>query len=356
MGESDDLLGRSVVSLVAVSFLALLSMHPRKLLKHTLKLWNEYQTAIIMCIVVLIAFAVGALGRIAPPWQQLFLDTVRDWGYRGVNALPDTIMDGVVLYSVTYAINWVREELKKDDPVAQLFAGRMNTSLNLILPGGGLGLRTLSEDSVTEYFHSEEAQETILAEANAMRRSTPNYPYISLPLSAKKAFCDHVINKVSSMFAVEHVLADGCRRGDYVDEEFTFGLSFEVPADGNPNLIQQKFRLYIVRSSDLEQTVRTECSSPIPYFRGRWANLVTLHSIQAEAKTSPPPAKGEATPVWGTLRVPLPCTAPPPKAELESNRTGTIPMPLTLSKSRNALVVPGVPSSSPKGLKLLHKP
>jgi len=30
------------------------------------------------------------------------------------------------------------------------------------------------------------------------------------------------------MFAVEHVLADGCRRGDYEDVEFTFGLSFEV--------------------------------------------------------------------------------------------------------------------------------
>ena len=48
---------------------------------------------------------------------------------------------------------------------------------------------------MSEYFPSEEAQQNILAEAGIMRRDNPYYPYISLPMSGKKAFCDHVINK-----------------------------------------------------------------------------------------------------------------------------------------------------------------
>ena len=106
---------------------------------------------------------------------------------------------------------------------------------------------------------------------------------------------------------MEHVLADGCRRGDYQDVEFTFGLSFEVPPDGNPNLIQQKFRLYLVKSSDLPTTVGRACTSPIPYFQGRWKNLATLHRIKTENATNVD--KTIPTPVWGTLRVPLPVIA-----------------------------------------------
>jgi len=80
------------------------------------------------------------------------------------STLPNTILDGVILYSVAFFINWIREELRKDDPVQQLFAGRLNTSLNLILPGGKLGLRTLSEDSMSNYFPSEDAQQNIFQE------------------------------------------------------------------------------------------------------------------------------------------------------------------------------------------------
>jgi hypothetical protein len=86
----------------------------------------------------------------------------------------------------------------------------------------------------------QDAQQSIFKEAEKMRRNTPCYPYVALPAGEKRAFCDHVINKISSMFAVQHVLADGCRYGDYQETEFTFALSFEVPAQGNPNMIQQR--------------------------------------------------------------------------------------------------------------------
>jgi len=147
-----------------------------------------------------------------------------------------------------------------------------------------------------------------------MRRTTPCYPYISLPARDKKAFCDHVINKVSSMFAVEHVLADGCRYGDYEDTEFTFALSFEVPATGNVCMIQQRFRLYLVKSVDLPATAG-KCTSKIPYFQGRWKNLHTLYRMKEEARTGVRTPEltpeGDYTPVWGTMRVPLPVRQPP---------------------------------------------
>lgn len=349
-----------VLSLVTLYVLGWV-VHPRQMLRQVLSSWKKYQNVFKAVVFTLACFAVGALGKFAPEWQVLILEVVREWIYKGFNNLPGALMDGFVLYLVTYGIHWVREELKKEDPVAQLFAGRMNTSLNLVLPGGGFGIRTLSEDSVADYFNSDEAQQTILGQAEAMDRGTPCYPYISLPGKEKKAFCDHVINKVSSMFAMTHVLADGCRRGDYVDEEFTFGLSFEVPPDGNPNLIQQKFRLYIIRSSDLEQTALTECNSPMNYFKGRWENLQTLLKIANEEKATaqakkevkaegkePPPNFDELIPVWGKLKIPIPRTAYAQEEPNSPKRTGTVPTQLTLTKSRAALKFPDEPTPSPQ--------
>lgn len=39
---------------------------------------------------------------------------------------------------------------------------------------------------------------------------------------------DIVVAKISALYAMQHILADGCQRGDYADVEYTFGLTFEV--------------------------------------------------------------------------------------------------------------------------------
>ena len=84
----------------------------------------------------------GHPSQAAPSYVQVAIyETLTGYVAKGAASLPDMILDGVVLYGVGFCINWVRDELKKDDPVAQLFAGRLNTSLNLILPGNTLGLR-----------------------------------------------------------------------------------------------------------------------------------------------------------------------------------------------------------------------
>jgi hypothetical protein len=204
-----------------------------------IKVWGQRRKQVIggACAVFL------AAGAISPVWlQQAALEHSVEYAVHTVKNVPDALLDGSMLWLITAFFNWVNKELQKDDPVVQFFQGRLNTSLNLVLGSheDDLGLRTLSEDAVGDYFPSEEAQKSIFEQAEQMTRDDAFYPYISLPAGEKKAFCDHVINKVSSMFAVQHILADGCTRGDYEDVEYCFGLSFEVPESGNVDMIQQK--------------------------------------------------------------------------------------------------------------------
>lgn len=102
------------------------------------------------------------------------------------------------------------------------------------------------QDALSDYFgKSDEAQKVIKKHADLMlkvgRRANPFYPYVCLPPSSQKAIIDQVTNKISSQFAVRHVVADGCIRGDVEDVEYVFALTYEHPEIAAPPKIKAAF-------------------------------------------------------------------------------------------------------------------
>jgi len=147
-----------LITLLGLGTVFALIWDPGRVIVFVYKAWSEWRREIILglfvCVFILLQFA--------PDWIVELSKTVfADYFIAGVKSVPSQVLDGIVLYAVTFFFNWCNAELKKDDPVTQLFAGRLNTSLNLIMDGGDLGLRTLSEDCIGDYFPSEEAQQSM---------------------------------------------------------------------------------------------------------------------------------------------------------------------------------------------------
>lgn len=99
-------------ALRSIALLQLLSMvlQPRKLLRLTLKFVPEHKIEIgVVCSILLLI-----LSQIAPDYVRVAVyETVSGWAITTASTLPDMLLDGVVLYGVTYFINWIRDELKK---------------------------------------------------------------------------------------------------------------------------------------------------------------------------------------------------------------------------------------------------
>lgn len=124
-------------------------------------------------------------------------------------AFSDFIHDNwmkVLTGFVLMALGWVFGKRKaRSDWRKREFLHRLNVSLNLLIPGEPLQIRTLLEKTCDEVFLNIVASEAVAA---AARKTTPENPLLPLPQSDYWQYLNAVLNEIAEQFSVGEIRRD----------------------------------------------------------------------------------------------------------------------------------------------------
>lgn len=124
-------------------------------------------------------------------------------------AISDFIHDNwmkVLTGFVLMALGWVFGKRKaRSDWRKREFFHRLNVSLNLLIPGEALQIRTLVEKTCSDVFLNAVAAESV---ANAARRTTPQNPLLPLPEEDYWQYLNAALNEIAEKFSAAEIRRD----------------------------------------------------------------------------------------------------------------------------------------------------
>ena len=124
-------------------------------------------------------------------------------------AISDFIHDNwmkVLTGFILMALGWVFGKRKaRSDWRKREFFHRLNVSLNLLIPGEPLQIRTLLEKTCDEVFLNVVASEAV---AVAARKTKPDNPLLPLPQDDYWQYLNAVLNEIAEKFSVGEIRRD----------------------------------------------------------------------------------------------------------------------------------------------------
>jgi hypothetical protein len=196
-----------------------------------------------------------------------------------LSAITDFIHDNwmkVLTGFVLMALGWVFGRRKaRSDWRKREFLHRLNVSLNLLLPGEPLQIRTLLEKTCDEVFLNAVAAENI---ATAARKTKPDNPLLPLPKEDYWQYLNAALNEIAEKFSAGEIRRDlglPVTRATYL-----ICLTCECAGD----LRTRKVRAMVIQKKHLENLPATPPQFEHPRHSTRWD---TLKVLAAEYKKNP---------------------------------------------------------------------
>jgi hypothetical protein len=186
-------------------------------------------------------------------------------------AMSDFIHDNwmkVLTGFVLMALGWVFGKRKaRSDWRKREFFHRLNVSLNLLIPGEPLQIRTLLEKTCEEVFLNVVATDAVAA---AAKRTRPDNPLLPLPQADYWQYLNAVLNEIAEQFSVGEIRRDlglPVTRGKYL-----ICLTCECAGE----LRTRKVRAMVIQKKHLENLPAVQPKFEHAAHATRWQTLGIL--------------------------------------------------------------------------------
>ncbi len=188
-----------------------------------------------------------------------------------LSAISDFIHDNwmkVLTGFVLMALGWFFGKRKaRSDWRKREFFHRLNFSLNLLIPGEPLQIRTLVEKTCEEVFLNAVATQNV---ADAARKTKPDNPLLPLPREDYWQYLNAALNEIAEKFSVGEIRRDlglPVTRGTYL-----ICLTCECAGD----LRTRKVRAMVIQKKHLENLPATQPQFEHARHLTRWETLKVL--------------------------------------------------------------------------------
>lgn len=196
-----------------------------------------------------------------------------------IDLLTDFVHDNwmkMLTGAVLMALGWLFGKRKaRSDWRKREFFHRLNVSLNLLIPGEPLQIRTLLEKSCDDVFLNAVATESVSA---AARQTKPDNPLLPLPKEDYWQYLNAVLNEVAEHFSVGEIRRD---MGLPVTRtKYLICLTSECAGE----MRTRKVRAMVIQKKHLEQLPEAQPKLEHSSHITRWE---TLKVLSQEYKKNP---------------------------------------------------------------------